>query len=191
MWRCHFDFGLAKKWAVDGPLNLPCHPLLLSAFLYHSSSSTTMSNICTKSELACLPFCNAVVSIAHLQQEEGESKRGEKAREGRGKQRERGGSGKGAANAAYHWRKSAARGSLTVNIAGPLPLLYPSPLPLLSPTLRHCQLALFALEFPWLAALPDNAQSALKIRVARQKKLFSQRKRQKERESEREKDLPK
>lgn len=146
-----------------------------------------------KVRAACLPFCNAVVSIAHLQQEEGESKRGKKAREGRGKQRERGGRGKGAANAAYHWRKNAARGSLTVNIAGcPPPLHQPPPHLYSHPHYGTANLHFLLSNFlGWQRCQTTRSQHWKFAWLDR--KLFSQRKRQKEkeRESEREKDLPK
>lgn len=127
-----------------------------------------MSNICTKSELPVYPFATQSSALLICSAKGAKVReRGEKAREGRGRKREKG-RGKGTTQLIIDEKAQRAGFTDCQHCWQP-----PFPLPL-----PHCQLALFALEFPWLAALPDNAQSALKIRVARQKKLFSQRKRQ-------------
>lgn len=137
-----------------------------------------MSNICTKSEQPVYPFAtqSSALLICSAKGQRGESKR--ESRESKRRERERQGewSGKGTTQLIID-EKAQRAGFTDCQHCWQLP----PPLPL-----RHCQLALFALEFPWLAALPDNAQSALKIRVARQKKLFSQRKKQQGRERGRE-----
>lgn len=98
-WRCHFDFGLAKKWAVDGPLNLPCHPLLLCLSSITSLHPRPCQIFAQSPKLPVYPF--ATQSSALLICSAKREKVREERNQGRGKQIDgRGGRGKGPANAA-------------------------------------------------------------------------------------------
>lgn len=120
-------------WLWTGPKNelLTCHatpPSSLivpcsSALLYHSSP-TSMSNICTKSELPVYPFAtqSSALLICSAKGQRGESKR--ENRESKRRERDRENEvGKGRRSLSLT-KKRSARGSLTVNIAGSSPSPY-------------------------------------------------------------------
>lgn len=112
------------------PLPAPSSP----ALLYHSSP-TSMSNICTKSELPVYPFAtqSSALLICSAKGQRGESKR--ESRESKRRERETGRVKWERDDAAYHWRKSAARGVhwLSTLLAAP-----PSPPPTPLPTCTFC-----------------------------------------------------
>lgn len=116
-----------KKWTVNLPCNPPFppyQPLLLSPSL--SLFTHVHVKYLHKVRAACLPFCNAVVSTAHLQckGEKGRKEEGEQRKQEKGERDRESEVGKGRRSLSLT-KKRSARGSLTVNIAGSSPL--PSP----------------------------------------------------------------